>query len=662
MIVAAGLAIRWLQFLSATVLVGSVVHAWLSRRSDRTRLKDRLERAVPFVLAGIVGVLAFSALSLVWLVASAAGVAPASVGSGDVGRFILGTRAGQVWMLRACIAFLLLALLPFASRAGRLSRRASGWLVAGLLAMPLAYQGIAALAGHGVGADDFGLTVAAHALHVSAASLWFGGLMFLALAAARDRGRTSGWACGLPGFSRLATGCMVAIAVSGAWLAVREVGTWPALFGTAYGRSLLGKLALLAFALVCAAKLRWRYMRALVGATSGANESRGAVRWILVEFAAAVAITWFAADLGISVPGRHDDIEWPFPVRIAPSAAWAVPGTPQRFGWGTAAAVVAGGVAWTGVLRRRRSWRLAGLVGLGAAVAFCTGALAIPAFPDTYRRSPVPYQAASVAAGQAIFRSACVECHGADASGRGPAAASLPKPPADLTAPHSADHTPGDLYWWLSHGIPSGGMPAFGSLPEEDRWDLVNYLHTLSRSYQARVLRERVVPERPWLPAPDFDYVDAAGAAGSLKDHRGRSPVLIVLRTACTEDHDRMAQLGRLTEDFRRRGVVALIVPVGSGAESGCPDAPVPQVREGNEAIATVYGLFRHTLENLRPGDAPAGALHMEFLVDRFGYLRARWVPDDVKPGWGDAETLLRQIDELARETQILPPPDEHLH
>ena len=46
--------------------------------------------------------------------------------------------------------------------------------------------------------------------------------------------------------------------------------------------------------------------------------------------------------------------------------------------------------------------------------------------------------------------------------GDGPGARGLAKPPADLTARHTADHTAGDLYWWLTHGIATGPMPAFG--------------------------------------------------------------------------------------------------------------------------------------------------------------------------------------------------------
>ena len=49
---------------------------------------------------------------------------------------------------------------------------------------------------------------------------------------------------------------------------------------------------------------------------------------------------------------------------------------------------------------------------------------------------------------------------------------------------------------------------------------------------------------------------------------------------------------------------------------------------------------------------------HMELLIDRFGYVRARWLPGD-QPDWHD---LIRQVEVLAAEPQVRPPPDDHVH
>src|SRR5206468_5264142 len=85
--------------------------------------------------------------------------------------------------------------------------------------------------------------------------------------------------------------------------------------------------------------------------------------------------------------------------------------------------------------------------------------------------------------------------------------ARLRQRPADLRASHTAQHTAGDLFWWISRGFPRAEMPAFGDrLSEEERWDLVNFLRALSSAYAARTLGPSVEPERSWLIAPDFTF------------------------------------------------------------------------------------------------------------------------------------------------------------
>jgi hypothetical protein len=54
-----------------------------------------------------------------------------------------------------------------------------------------------------------------------------------------------------------------------------------------------------------------------------------------------------------------------------------------------------------------------------------------------------------------------------------------PVTPPSLKA-HLSQHTDGDLYYWISKGLP-GGMPAWESqLSETDRWNLVNYLRSIN--------------------------------------------------------------------------------------------------------------------------------------------------------------------------------------
>jgi hypothetical protein len=55
----------------------------------------------------------------------------------------------------------------------------------------------------------------------------------------------------------------------------------------------------------------------------------------------------------------------------------------------------------------------------------------------------------------------------------------------------------------------------------------------------------------------------------------------------------------------------------------------------------------------------------MELLVDRQGYLRARWIPRRLgqdTDGWADLGPLLAEIDRLAREVPVAPLAAEHVH
>ena len=121
--------------------------------------------------------------------------------------------------------------------------------------------------------------------------------------------------------------------------------------------------------------------------------------------------------------------------------------------------------------------------------------ISVQAFPSTYLTTDIPYAATSIAAGLKHYEDNCTGCHGVSGHGDGPAASSLPVKPADLSAPHTALHTPGDLYWWITHGIQASGMPAFDDvLTNDDRWDIINFLGAFAVGYQARVIEPRIQP------------------------------------------------------------------------------------------------------------------------------------------------------------------------
>lgn len=117
-----------------------------------------------------------------------------------------------------------------------------------------------------------------------------------------------------------------------------------------------------------------------------------------------------------------------------------------------------------------------GLWGIGTMVQ-------IKAFPTTYVRNPVPLTAEVLERGRELYERHCMVCHGPEGRGDGIAAPGLQPPPSDLTnwTMYRA-HTEGDLYWFVTYGIPRTAMPMFqGILTQEERWTVVRYIRQLAR-------------------------------------------------------------------------------------------------------------------------------------------------------------------------------------
>ena len=307
---------------------------------------------------------------------------------------------------------------------------------------------------------------------------------------------------------------------------------------------------------------------------------------------------------------------------------------------------------------QRAAVAAAGLVGVATAL----WSLSVPAYPDTYRRSTVPYLTVSIFEGKQHFERLCTACHGPGGLGDGPVAKGLPKPPANLSEPHTALHTAGDMYWWLKYGIQPSGMPGFADvLSDEDRWDVINFLRAFSQGFQARVLSPSIVPERPWLGAPNF-YLDGNNdKARELKDFREQSNVLLVF-----PDPDREFSLARVRElrgDLDRMRTNGLIVLVISSTLDKAVSGPATIVRGGANEIRQSYELLSRTLVNRGDGRSLGmSRRHMEFLIDRFGYIRGRWIAEEEADGWSPTDRLLQQVNKLNAEPKILSPPDNHIH
>ena len=471
-------------------------------------------------------------------------------------------------------------------------------------------------------------------------------------------------------FSDLALPAMLALVATGlanTWIEVEDVA---ALVGTRYGVLVLVKIAMVVAIVALAARNRRQLLPALAGdgPAVGLPAMARLARAVRVELGLGLLILGVVSALSVTPPGRHESPRWPFPFRLDYESTIALPGVRTRLLIGSQVAT-AGILAATvgGLVRRvRLPMVAAGLGGLAAGLWVALPPLALDAYPTTYLRTPVPYTALSIARGLDLYRQHCASCHGASGMGDGPGGTGLPRRPADLTAPHTSDHTAGDIFWWVTHGIRGSGMPGFETaLSVEDRWDLVNFLRALAAADRARPLAEVIGPERPWLVAPDFAFSVGPTPARTLKEFRGR-PVLLALFTL-PASRSRLDQLAQAHDMLRGLGAEVIAVPAEEatgiiGRLGATPPKLFPVVTEGAADIAQAYGLFRRTLtpDGIHPD--PPSPPHMEFLIDRQGYIRARSLGS---PGGAlglDAAALSREIQRLNQEAPIAPPADEHVH
>ena len=225
---------------------------------------------------------------------------------------------------------------------------------------------------------------------------------------------------------------------------------------------------------------------------------------------ALVVIT--AGFLASHAPGTHEQPIWPFAWRLGRDAL--ADSDLRREVVGALVAICAGCVAAViAVVWRRLRW----LTAAAASALFLLAMphldlLFVPAYTTSFFTSPTEFAATAIAHGAKLFAANCTLCHGTKGRGDGPAAKSLPTPPADLTAEHFWAHSDGELFWYISHGFeaPNGGiaMPGFdGRLSSEARWDLIDYLRAHNAGESMRTAGKWPHP----LPMPQFDVACGDG-------------------------------------------------------------------------------------------------------------------------------------------------------
>jgi putative copper export protein/mono/diheme cytochrome c family protein/peroxiredoxin len=543
-------------------LVGIASFLLLAGRSELAAAGGWQRQMVRWSRALVVSAIAGGVVALGHQTAVFEGRPGAALDAAAIGRVLLDTQVGVVWLARHALLLLLAGLL-FA----RVDlSRAADWFALRVQALLLAVLalGLLGASGHALAVEPgTAQAIGVAVVHLVATGLWIGGLPALA-ALLRVAGRDGSvdacaYAAGASRrFSHAALAAVLVLAGTGIMNALSHVESIPALVGTPYGRMLLLKLALLAVILVLAARARRHFVPALL---RGAHTALGSLRRVaLAETGLAAAILLIVAVMSLTQPARHDAPVWPFPFRLASSAQ--------------------------------------------ASNAALLPAAVLPANPATYVRPEVPYSASSIVSGAALYERDCAACHGERGAG--------------LRMDRVAQQTAGDLFWLLTHGGTPAKMPGFGKrLSAESRWDLVNFMRTLEAAQTAQRAGAILNPKFAPVVAPDFIFSVGPIPPQALRDFRGRRAVFLVLYTL-PASLGRIHEIAHALDALDLAGVEIIAVPTDAapdairrlGAERGLYFSVVT---DGASHIVPTYQLLA------------GGVSHAEFLIDRQGYIRGRW-------------------------------------
>lgn len=666
---------RWFQLASNLIILGSCVFLTIAGTDKRSLVASwakKIERTFLWLVLIIIS-------GLIVILATTAGQA-----TGDIGNFwrpdvwlgiVQDTRMGHIWAVHAALAALLLCVVLYLRNTVRARWH---YIFCGVIAcFPLV---AGSLVSHTAAEELSIVAVLPYTLHIIFAGVWLGALFaFLGLLygyAVQDKNKKiiSSDIDTLKRFSSIALPVMLLIIASGILVADGIFdGDYAALVATPYGWLLNAKILLLVVILIIASRVRsyWLPMfsasKRLVDVSSSASGMR---KWVRVEFILAMLLLLLATIIANNMtPARHAFIdEWPYSFRFSIVATWANPGVAIQVWIGVAIAAFAVCMIQVG---RSLSWGLKRLVGVPL-ILFVSGlAVALPpltmeAYPETYRRSPVPFDAISIAYGSELYAEHCVECHGHQGQGNGIKSRTMSTVMPDmLTEPHTIEHTPGDFYHWITYGMKDTDMPGYeDKLSEEERWDTVNFIHALSRGYQARLLTPEIIPNKPNIQPPSFSYSAHDGTSGILQDFRKEKVVMLVI-FSWPQSQDRIEQLKQAYVQLSNQDVKILGVPTTDlNAEELAQvtaDLPFPVVTQSASEIATSYALSRRTLSHADLLGRGSNPDHIEFLIDRYGYLRARWLPSADKSGWEDINLLTQQISLLNQEKKIRPSPEDYV-
>lgn len=255
-------AARWLAFASLMVLVGSVffvVFLWPTG--------GRLERTRTILKVSLISALVANVAILGLKGAAVSGRDGWSLFSSEALTALDGTHPGRTLTTRIILLGLAIPVVAYMAWVPERARRSVVWSGAAIVTLG------GAVFTHGQlshGYADGSLAAAVDVVHLSAVSVWLGGLVVLA-AVVLPRRRADELAELVPRYSGVAFKAVSTAAVAGTVLLILLSPAWTELPGNAYGRYLFVKLSLVVVLLATAARSRTFVRRRLTGLTAEAR-------------------------------------------------------------------------------------------------------------------------------------------------------------------------------------------------------------------------------------------------------------------------------------------------------------------------------------------------------------------------------------------------------
>jgi copper transport protein len=278
--------VRWLYFLCLALLTGGLGFRLFILRGDVTAEVERRFYRVTGI--GVVAALQVGTIAFLLRAEDALQLPFTAFLYGDLSPFAHSTRFGQAFVVMELGFALVAALVYLAWLTGR------DVLLWAAFLLSLGLGSGLSLSGHQ--SDDHGwLPSFADWAHLSAATLWIGGLLSLGLVVWTDQGlrRTAFWR-----FSQLAGPLVAVVVAAGVYMTYKRFPALNDLWSVGYGRLLLVKLAVVGLALSWGAfhhfVVRPRLDRPVV--------ARGLAKSLAGEATVAVAILLLAAILVDSRP------------------------------------------------------------------------------------------------------------------------------------------------------------------------------------------------------------------------------------------------------------------------------------------------------------------------------------------------------------------------